>query len=147
MGHRPEIRAWKLHEYRWLIIGAVYCLLGHGFAKDDRRALTGPLYGFGVMFFLGAGFVLCGWKPNQSYVWEALYPGLVFGVLFLSVFLKSKSFLTFGTLALIGYVGRITMEYFKDSLGWPLSLVLIGFSLMGLGYAAVALNRRYIRTA
>jgi hypothetical protein len=140
---RPEIRQWKLTEYRFLTTGLAYGLLAYAFSEDDRQALTGALYGFGILFFLGAAYMLGGYKPSQNYFWEMIFPGLTLGTLFLSVYLKSKSFLTFGALYLIAYIGKITVEYFKDSFGWPLSLVLIGFALMGIGYGAFHLNSEY----
>ena len=40
---------------------------------------------------------------------------------------------------------KITFEYFTEGLGWPLSLVLVGFALMGIGYMAFYLNKKYMR--
>jgi len=143
---RPEWHQWKILEYCFLVTGLTYGLLEHAFSSDERCSLRGALYGFGVLFFLGAAFALGGWEPTQSYFWEIVFPGLVLGALLMSIPLKSKSFLTFGSLYLMAYIGKITVEYFKDSLGWPLSLVLIGFALMATGYGAYSLNMRYLRT-
>ena len=77
-------------------------------------------------------------------MWEILFPGIVFGVVFLSVYLKSKSFLVFGSIYLMAYILKLTKEYFADSMGWPLALVISGLLLIGIGYAAFALNKKYI---
>ena len=127
-----------------LFAGLAYMLLGYSFVGSDREVLTGWLYTFGVFGFLGAAFALGEWKPNQSLFWEAIYPGLVFGIIFLSTHLKSRIFLIFGSLALGAYLSKITAEYFSDSLGWAFSLVIVGFLLMGVAYLAVRLNRRYV---
>ena len=140
----PMIDEWSFVNYRILFAGLAFMLLGYSFVGSEREPLTGWLYVFGVGGFLGAGFALGEWKPNQSAFWEAVYPGLVFGVIFLSTYIKSRIFLIFGSTALGAYLTKITAEYFSDSLGWAFSLVLVGFFLMGIAYLAVRVNRRHI---
>jgi hypothetical protein len=140
----PYIDNWSFINYRILFAGLAYMLLGYSFVGSDREVLTGWLYAFGVFGFLGAGFALGEWKPNQSLFWEAIYPGLVFGIIFISTHIKSRIFLVFGSLALGAYLTKITAEYFSDSLGWAFSLVIVGFLLMGVAYLAVRVNRRYV---
>jgi len=140
----PYIDNWSFINYRILFAGLAYMLIGYSFVGSDREVLTGWLYTFGVFGFLGAGFALGEWKPNQSLFWEAIYPGLVFGIIFISTHIKSRIFLVFGSLALGAYLTKITAEYFSDSLGWAFSLVIVGFLLMGVAYLAVRVNRRYV---
>jgi len=144
IGSNPYFADIKFYEYRFLLIGLSYLFLGYYFSSTEQRDLTGALYGFGNLFFLGAALALGGWKPSQSIFWEMLFPGLVFAVLLLSVRLKSKSFLTFGTIFLMVYILKITGEYFSGTLGWPLSLMVCGIVLIGIGYYAFTLNRKYL---
>jgi len=143
VGGRPNYD-WEFIAYRVLFTGLSYGVLGYYFSTIRYRALTGFLLGFGVMYFLGAALVLGDWKPHQNVLWELLFPGLVFGVLFLSVYLRSKSFLTFGSIYLVAYISKITIEYFENSLGWPLSLVLIGLGLIAIGYLHLYLKKKYL---
>lgn len=140
----PIYERFEFVTYRILFAGLCYMFLGHAFSGTDREVLTGWLYGIGVVAFLGAGFALGEWKPNQNVFWEAIYPGLVFAVIFLSTYLKSRTFLVFGSLALGSFLVKITAEYFEDSIGWPASLVLMGFMLMGVAYLAVRIKRHYL---
>jgi len=140
----PLLDDWEFAAYRILLTGLAYMLLGYSFVGTERQALTSWLYGFGVVGFLGAGLALGEWKPNQNVFWEAIYPGLVFGIIFLSTHVKSRILLVFGSLALGVYLTKITAEYFSDSLGWAFSLVLVGFMLMGIAYLAVRVNRQYV---
>ena len=140
---RPSFN-WEFSAYRVLCIGLMYGLLGYHYAKTPHRALTGALYGFGVFCFLGAALALGDRRPHQNWFWELAFPGLVFGVMFLSVYLKSKAFLTFGSLYLIAYIFKITGEYFAESLGWPLVLVLTGLGLIAIGYLHFNLKRKYL---
>ena len=143
VGGRPGF-GWEFSAYRVLCTGLAFALLGYYFTETPHRTLRGALYGFGVFCFLGAALALGDWKPHQNGFWELIFPGLIFGVMFLSVYLKSKSFLTFGSLYLIAYIFKITGEYFAESLGWPLVLVLTGFGLIAIGYLHFNLKRKYL---
>jgi len=136
--------SWKFYEYRVLVAGITYILIGYAFSKNERASLSNFLYGFGILGFLGSALSLGGWEPNQNVFWELIYPGLIFGALFLSVHIKSKSFLTWGTLFLMAYILKITSEYFSTGLGWPLALVIAGLSMIGVGYMSLSLKKKYL---
>lgn len=140
----PMFDGWRFFSYSILLLGTAYMLLAYSFTDTERGVLSGWLYSFGVIGFLSAGLALGGWKPSQSVFWEAIYPGLVFAIIFLSTHLKSKALLVFGSLALGIYLTKVTAQYFSDSIGWAFALVIIGFLLMGVAYLAVRLNRRYV---
>lgn len=135
----------KVWQYQLLAVGLVYMLLGYHLRQTKQKSLTGVLYGFGCIMFLGSSMALGGWSPNQNIFWELIYPLLVFGIIFLSVYTKSKAFLVFGTLFLIGYILKLTGEFFTEGLGWPLALVLAGLLIMVVGYFAVKINRQYLK--
>lgn len=143
----PYFEGWKFLQYRVLVAGLTYIVLGYAFSKNERAPLANFLYGFGIIGFLGSALTLGGWKPTQSVLWELIYPGLVFGALFLSVYIKSKSFLTWGTLFLMLYILKITSEYFSSGLGWPLALVIAGLSMIGAGYMSLSLKKKYLSAA
>lgn len=133
-------------EYRFLMTGVVYCLLGYSFLKSKKEILTGPLYAFGALFTLGAALSLGGWGGlGHNILWEILYVPLTFTFIFLSVHLKSKSFLSLGALFLIFFILKMTAEYFTSSLGWPIALVFAGFMVIAVGYTSVYINRRYLK--
>jgi len=144
IGSNPTFSTADFYEYRVLFVGISYIFLGLYLSSTLQKDLTEVLYGSGSLFFLGAALALGGWKPSQNYVWELIYPGLIFVVLYLSVYLKSKSFLTFGTLFLMIYILKITGEYFSETLGWPISLMFCGIALIGVGYYAFTLNKKYL---
>lgn len=134
---------WKFYAYRIIFVCIVYLLLGYKFSKNQYVSLSGFLYGFGVFGLLSASLFLGEWKPNQNLFWELFFPFIAFGSIFISVNLKNKSFLTWGTLFLMVYILKITSEYFSDGLGWPISLVIAGLSMIGIGYASVWFKNKY----
>ena len=143
IGGRP-FTDWDYVKYRWLAAGLTHMILGYALKETDKKSLTRYLYGFGVIEFLTAALCLGGYSPNQNLFWELIFPGLTFGIIFLSVYLKTRTFLIFGTLFLMFYIFKITGEYFTSGFGWAFSLIIIGFALMGVGYLAFYLNKKYI---
>ncbi|HOW35105.1 MAG TPA: hypothetical protein PL155_01640 [Candidatus Omnitrophota bacterium] len=147
VGNNPIVRDWKFFDYRVLMTGLTYIFLGYYLSENDtenKETLANWLYGLGIIGFLGAALKLGGWPPHQNPFWELVFPGLVFGTIFLSIYLKNKSFLLFGSLYLMAYIGKISAEYFAHSLGWPLALVIAGLALMATGYFSFYLNKKYI---
>jgi hypothetical protein len=134
----------KFYEYLTLVTGLSYILLGYYFAQTAERGLTGVLYSFGLLGLLSSTLSLGGWTPNQNIFWEVIFPGLALVIVFLSIQLKSKAFLTLGSIFLMAYILKITAEYFSNSLGWPVALVFAGLVLIGIGYLTFYLNRRYL---
>ena len=130
----------SMYEYLTMAIGVSYMLLAYSFKDGWNNKLIRTLNFFGITGFLGATFV----QVFDSGLWELFYFLVVFGTLFLSVYMKSRIILIMSTLFLIAHVTYITSEYFADSLGWPLVLVLLGFIFIGLGYASITINKKYI---
>ena len=130
---------WDLYTYSAMLVGAVYILLGYSLSQSAvYHKVIGTYYGFGALILLGSALSLGG-------VWDVLYVGLVFAVLFLSVYLKSQAFLVFGSLFLMAYLVKITSQYFANVIGWPIALIFAGFALIGVGFAAYYVNEKFIK--
>jgi hypothetical protein len=136
-------------RFAYLTIGAglSYCFLGHAFLKSSAKVLTKSLYNFGILFVLGATMFLGGWEAETTMeiIWQAAFPFIAFGAIYLSVFLKSRAFLIWGTLFLMGYILKVSSVYFSDSLGWPLALVIAGLLMILLGYSSVTFRKKYLK--
>lgn len=140
----PAIQVDTAFQYRFLFLGISYLLLGYSWQKV-AATLTQWMYAVGTVMFLGAALALGGYAPAANRFWEIIFIGLNFGIMFLSVTLKSRAMLVMGSLFLMGYIMKITAEYFSDTLGWPISLILAGFALIGIGYGTFMMNQRYIK--
>jgi hypothetical protein len=130
----------ELYSYITMIIGISYILLAYAFRYGWNKPLIAVLNFFGIIGFLGAAFS----QVFDSVLWQLIYFILVFGSVYLSIYLKSRSILIISTLFLIVHISYITGKYFANSLGWPISLVFLGFVFIGLGYASVNINKKYI---
>lgn len=129
-----------IYQYTTMIIGASYLLLAHAFRDGWNKKLVGILCFFGITSFLGTAF----FQVFDSVLWQILYFIIVISGLALSVYMRSRSILVMSTLFLIAHVSYITSEYFANSLGWPISLVILGFIFIGLGYVSISINKKYI---
>jgi len=78
-------------------------------------------------------------------IWTYLFPILVIAVLYLSIKLKNSAFLFWGTLFFIAYIIRVTGTHFVDTIGWPLSIIIVGIITVALGYLAFFVNKKYIK--
>ncbi|KKS10096.1 MAG: hypothetical protein UU66_C0051G0001, partial [Parcubacteria group bacterium GW2011_GWB1_41_5] len=129
-----------LYAYLTMVVGASYLLLAYSFRGGWNDKLVEVLYFFGIAGFLGAAFS----QVFGSVPWQMLYFIIVIGGLFLSAYIKSRAVLVVSTLFLIAHVSYITSEYFADSVGWPVALVILGFIFIGLGYVSININKKYI---
>ncbi len=129
-----------IYQYLTMAVGASYLLLSHAFQKNWNAKLIGILYFFGSIALLGAAFS----QVFDSVPWQMAYFLLILGGLFLSAFLRSSIILAVSIAFLIAHFSYITSEYFADSVGWPLSLIVLGFLFIGLGVYAVRFNKEYI---
>jgi hypothetical protein len=69
---------------------------------------------------------------------------VAFAAAYYSVFIKSTGALIASALAVIGSIFYVTGEYFRDTLGWSLTLVVFGFLLIGVGIMTVRMRKEYI---
>lgn len=96
---------------------------------------VGPFLTLGAIFYLGLN--------GNKYFYETLLllASLVF--IFVSIPKLAKQYLLVGTLFLIIYIFSIGGEYFKDEVGWPITLFVAGLASMGVGVIIEKLRRKY----
>lgn len=139
----------NFHLYQVMLVGISYVLIGY-YLNNKGKLFANSLNFWGVAGILGSGFVLnvmasSTYGPEASIVWVVLYPLMLAGAIISSVYLKNSAFLFVGTFCLVGYIIRITAQHFSDTLGWPFALIVMGVAIMGLGYLAFYLNKKYIK--
>ncbi len=130
-------------KYRFLLLSVSLILIGYTW-KETARTLSAWMYAAGSIMFLGAALALGGYAPAANQLWEAAFVGLAFGMMFLSIVLKSRAMLVISSIYLMAYILKITAEYFSDTIGWPLALIGAGFTLIAIGYGTFAINQKYI---
>ncbi len=134
-------------KWATILIGVSYMAISYGYkaiapaldAQDakEKKAVQNILYGLGTLGILGAGITIGG-------IFDLFFIALIFAAFYGSVYLKSRSMLTFGALFLMAHIIKLTSEYFVDSIGWPVALIFIGFLVIGIGYMTFYLNKKFI---
>jgi hypothetical protein len=122
------------------VLGVSLLCLAHALNQSKHSAIAGFWYFIGSAMFLWAIFDVL--KDSSM---EILYLGLAAFMIFLSTWVRSRAMLFVSTLAMLGYIGYFTAQHFANTVGWPISLVIIGVALFCLGSLAVRLNNKYIR--
>jgi hypothetical protein len=71
----------KIWQYRILVEGIAWASLGFYLKPTSFKALTGILYGFGVLAFLGSAMALGGWLLGPVYGISAVFFAFVIGAI------------------------------------------------------------------
>ena len=120
-----------------LIIGVCVIFTAYGLHKAGRYSrLTGLGYFIGsIMAYSG----LFGLVHNTPV--ELLYLAVTASMLYACVVLQSRALLFTTVIAMLGFIGFYTAKHFANSLGWPVTLVLMGVAFLGVGTIAIKLRR------
>lgn len=137
------------NEYRFLIVGLSYVLFGYYYTVRPDRIFSALFYIFGIIALLGSAIALSGFESGKTFgqgFWEIFFPILALVLMYFGALVKQTKVLVLSTLFLMGYVIKVSGEYFSQSLGWPVVVVLAGLIMIGIGYFSVYLTRKYLKT-
>jgi len=73
---------------------------------------------------------------------EIIYLGATVFMLYVSVKLHSRVLLITTSLAMLSFIGYFSAQYFSNSLGWPVTLVLMGVFFLSIGITAINLGKK-----
>ena len=121
-----------------LIIGVCVMFTAYGLHKAGRYSrLTGLGYFVGSIMAYSGLFDLVHNTPV-----ELLYLAVTASMLYACVVLQSRALLFTTVIAMLGFIGFYTAKHFANSLGWPVTLVLMGVAFLGVGTIAIKVRRR-----
>ena len=121
-----------------LIIGVCVVLTSYGLQKEGRyQRLVGLGYFIGSIMLYSGLFDLV---ENTSF--ELLYLAVTASLLYACVVLQSRTLLLTTVIAMLAFIGYYSAEHFANSLGWPLTLVLMGVAFLGVGTIAIKVKQR-----
>jgi hypothetical protein len=130
-----------IFEYLTLAIGFGYLSLASYVRRTVHVYLSKILDSFGVIAILGSILALGGYKPTQSMGWEIVGILALIGGLYLASRTQNKRILRSTAIFIFIFIGKFTAEYFADSMGWPIALMIGGLVLIGTGFALVTFNK------
>jgi hypothetical protein len=123
-----------------LVIGGSIVLAAVGVDRTAHRDITPPWYFVGTAAFLYGFFDLVEHTP-----FEIAFIAAAAAFVYASVALRSRMLLFVATLAILAYTGWFTRQYFADSIGWPVALIVFGLVMIGLSALAFRIDRDYVR--
>ena len=133
-----------IYKYLTLAVGIGYLFLSSYVKKTSHYALSRTLDFFGSVGIFSAILVLSDFKPNQSALWEIIGILCLFGGLYLSSASQNKTIFKTTSLFIIIFIIKFTGEYFVDSFGWPIALIIGGLILIGVGDGLVKFNKNLV---
>ena len=122
-----------------LIIGFMELCIAYALGKSQHRSIAPVNYFFGSVFFLSA-YGTCVYGTHI----ELTFLGLTSAFIYASVLVRSRALLVNGALAMLSFIGYYSAEYFSSTIGWPITLIIGGVVMIGLGIAVVKINNTYI---
>jgi hypothetical protein len=121
-----------------LIIGVSVMLTAYGLHKSERYPRLIALgYFVGSMMAYAGLFDLV---KNTSI--ELIFLAVTASVLYACVVLESRALLLTTVIAMLAFIGYYSAEHFANSLGWPITLVLMGIAFLSVGAIALRVKRR-----
>jgi len=123
-----------------VVIGSSLLCIAYAMQQSKHMAIAPFWYFMGAVLLLWSMFELV-----ENSLLEPVYLGATAFIIFLSTYVRSRTLLLVGTLAMLIYIGYYTAEHFANTVGWPIALVIIGIALIGLSALAVRLNNQYIK--
>jgi len=126
-------------EWNATLIGLMLLLIGYGLQGVSEHFVIRPCYFFGSLLFLSGIF----WVLIDTPL-EILYIGICGFMMFVSVVVQSVTILVVSVISMLSFISYFTARHFADSVGWPITLIVIGVLFFAVGLAAVKLKKRYI---
>ena len=121
-----------------LLTGLSMMSAAYGLQKAGRYVgLTGLGYFIGAIMAYSGLFDLV-----HNTAFELGYLAVTAAMLYVCVVLQSRALLFTTVLAMLGFLGFYTAKHFANSLGWPITLVLMGIAFLGVGTIAIKVRRQ-----
>lgn len=123
-------------EFNWderLYVSVLFglAILSVSYLVDKRTKEDYAFWGylFGLLAFWGGLSIL----DKGGEIGLFIYCIINLGLVVLSILFQRKVFIVFGSLGIIGYLGHLAYEVFKDSLLFPFALCILGIFIIYLG--------------
>lgn len=122
---------WAWDERLWVSFWFGLAMVVAAYVVDRRTKEDFAFWGylFGLMAFWGG----LSFMESNDELGKFFYAMINVGLMLLSVLLDRRAFIVFGSLGVLGYLGRLAQEVFKDSLLFPFALALLGIAVIALG--------------
>lgn len=123
-----------------IITGLSVCGLAYGLKRDEMPSLSE------FAIFVGSAMIYCGFFDEVAHgPLETTFPLVAIGMMYASGIVQSPSMLITAVLAILGFIGYYTTQYFIHSAGWPIALMIMGIAFLAVGSMAIRIKRNYLK--
>ncbi len=122
-----------------MIIGLSLLSLAYGINKIRHTSMSGFWYLCGSLLFLGYSFDFMRDTP-----FEIFYLGIACFMVYMSILSHSRLLMTVSVGAMLAYISYFTIQNFVDSIGWPITLIILGILFSAVSAEAWKLNRKFL---
>ncbi len=99
----------------------------------------------GLLFFISSlALLLVTFDMVKDKPYEILYLGLACGLIYMAIIEGSRVLLINASLATLCFILYFSSKHFPHTIGWPITLILIGLLLVGVSGIIIKLNKKYM---
>lgn len=124
-----------------IVIGTSHLLLANWIQNSSIKRIIPPLLNIAATLQIYIGLFALTFR----YEWlDFVFPIILLGGYILSVRINNRIILLGSALFTFMIIFKITAERFSQSLGWPISLVIIGLSLILIGSGTYYIKKKFV---
>lgn len=121
-----------------LLTGLCLIFAAYGMYKAERYPRL-----IALGYFVGSIMAYAGlFDLVQNTSVELIYLAVTASFLYACVLLQSRALLLTTVIAMLAFIGYFSEKHFANSLGWPVTLVLMGITFLGIGAIAIKIKQR-----
>ena len=121
------------------IVGVSLVIFSYVIQRTPYNIICGFGYFVGNISLLWMSFDLL-----QHTFFEISYIGITCYMVYVSTIVRSRSILATSTIAMFLYLAYFTKKHFLNSIGWPISMMLLGVIFFGISGLALKINNRLL---
>lgn len=124
-----------------IAVGSSHLFLASWIQNSKIRRIIPPLLNIAATLQIYIGLFSLTFRYNWM---DYVFPIILLGGYILSVRINNRIILLGSALFTFLIIFKITAERFSQSLGWPISLVIIGFSLIIIGSGTYYIKKKFV---
>ncbi|KTD44721.1 DUF2157 domain-containing protein [Legionella parisiensis] len=124
---------------KWFILSASLLAVSSFINHSKYQSIAGLLFFISSLALLLVTFDIVKNKP-----YEILYLGLACGLIYMAIIESSRVLLITASFATLGFILYFSSQHFPYTIGWPITLILIGLLLVGVSGIVIKLNKKYM---
>ncbi|STY29769.1 Predicted membrane protein (DUF2157) [Legionella wadsworthii] len=124
---------------KWFVLSSSLLAVSSFINHSKFKSIAGLLFFISSLALLLDTFAIV---RNEPY--ELLYLVLACGLIFLAIIESSRVLLVNASLGTLCFILYYSSQHFPHTVGWPITLIIIGLLLIGVSGVVIKLNKKYM---